>query len=491
MGKQLSGGEQQMLSIGRALMTNPQLMILDEATEGLAPLIVAEIWRVVGAIRATGISTLIVDRNYREVLAHTDRAVVLEKGVVVMVRRRPASLARQRRAGVVPRPLAQRRAGPSAPPRALRPHGPRNGIMARRGRCRPGGRPRDLPSRRSLRPPAGQGAARHARAAGRRSAAARRPLRRVPLRPAPAGRLLRPGDGQKLDVSKGLGLPRVLGHEIAGTVVATGPDARGVAYGDRRVVYPWLGCGECSTCSAGRQHLCSYPQAIGVHRDGGFADHVLVRSADVLVDHGRVPAAQACTYACAGVTAYSALRKVAPLAAGDTLLVIGAGGVGLSAVRLARRLLPGATVRVAEVDAAKWDLAREAGADDVIDPRAEGGVRALVKATRGGVAAAIDFVGSGDSFTFGHGALRKGGKLVCVGLMGGAATVTPVMLAMRAVTVQGSYVGSLDELRELFALADEQPLPDLPIVERPLADADAALSDLRAGRVRGRIVLVA
>ena len=82
-GQQLSGGEQQMLSIGRALMTNPSLLILDEATEGLAPLIVAEIWRVVGAIRATGISTLIVDRNYRAVLAHTDQAVVLEKGVVV------------------------------------------------------------------------------------------------------------------------------------------------------------------------------------------------------------------------------------------------------------------------------------------------------------------------------------------------------------------------------------------------------------------------
>jgi branched-chain amino acid transport system ATP-binding protein len=84
LGGQLSGGEQQMLSIGRALMTHPELIILDEATEGLAPLIVAEIWRVIGAIGESGIATLIVDRDYRKVLARSRRAVVLQKGSVVL-----------------------------------------------------------------------------------------------------------------------------------------------------------------------------------------------------------------------------------------------------------------------------------------------------------------------------------------------------------------------------------------------------------------------
>ena len=83
-GNQLSGGEQQMLAIGRALMTNPDLMILDEATEGLAPLVVAEIWRIIALIRSSGIASLIVDRNYRAVLEHSDRGVVLEKGRVVV-----------------------------------------------------------------------------------------------------------------------------------------------------------------------------------------------------------------------------------------------------------------------------------------------------------------------------------------------------------------------------------------------------------------------
>ena len=82
-GQQLSGGEQQMLTIGRALMTNPDVLILDEATEGLAPLIARDIWRICALIRDTGISSVIVDKNYKHVTQITDRNVILVKGEVV------------------------------------------------------------------------------------------------------------------------------------------------------------------------------------------------------------------------------------------------------------------------------------------------------------------------------------------------------------------------------------------------------------------------
>jgi branched-chain amino acid transport system ATP-binding protein len=82
-GQQLSGGEQQMLSIGRALMTNPSLLILDEATEGLAPLVAREIWRIISAIRQSGIAAVIVDKNFAAVSAVTNRNVILVKGRVV------------------------------------------------------------------------------------------------------------------------------------------------------------------------------------------------------------------------------------------------------------------------------------------------------------------------------------------------------------------------------------------------------------------------
>lgn len=295
------------------------------------------------------------------------------------------------------------------------------------------------------------------------------------------------GHGQKLDLSRGVAPPRVLGHEIAGTVVAVGPEATGVAVGDRRVVYPWIGCGTCSLCHAGHEELCSAPRALGLNRDGGFADHVLVPHARYLFAFDPLPEAEASTCACSGLTAYGALKKCAPLGAGDTLLIIGAGGVGLSAVRMAAAAL-GVKPVVAEIDRSKWDLARQAGATDCLHPGDAAASKAFMKAT-GGAAAVIDFVGAAATFGFGLQALRKGGKLVCVGLFGGAAQVMPAMLPLRAVTITGSYVGSLAEMAEMMALLRQGGLPAMPVTTRPLAQVNEALAELRSGSVRGRAVL--
>ena len=299
------------------------------------------------------------------------------------------------------------------------------------------------------------------------------------------------GHGAKIDLARSVAPPRTLGHEIAGTVVALGPDvtpAHHLAVGDQRVVYPWIGCGTCGLCRAGDEHLCNAGHALGVQRDGGFADHVIVPDAKYLLAFDPLPDDQACTYACSGLTAWSALKKCAPLAPDEPLLIIGAGGVGLSGIRLAKELF-GAKPIVAEIDRSKWDLAFEAGAANVIDPSADGAGKALLKATGGGVAAAIDFVGAGASFAFGFNALRKAGRLVCVGLFGGAAPVSPALLAMKALRISGSYVGSLAEMHELMAIARRGTLPHLPLTTRPLSEASAAMADLKAGQVRGRIIL--
>ena len=297
------------------------------------------------------------------------------------------------------------------------------------------------------------------------------------------------GGGNKIDVARVVNPPRTLGHEIAGTVVAVGPSAQGAQVGDRRVVYPWIGCGQCAVCSAGNEHLCGAPRVLGIQRDGGFADHVVVPDAKYLLDYGSLREEQACTYACSGLTAFGALKKAAPLDCGDTLLIIGAGGVGLAGIRLGRELYPNTRITVAELDSSKWTLARDAGADEVLDPSADGTAKTLMKSTQGGFTAAIDFVGAGSSFAFGFSTLRRGGRLICVGLFGGSTSIAPAMVAMRAVQVFGSYVGSLAEMHELMAIARSGRLPDLPVTVLPLDAANRTLDDLRAGRVQGRTVL--
>ncbi len=295
------------------------------------------------------------------------------------------------------------------------------------------------------------------------------------------------GTGRNLDLVRSVNAPRILGHEIAGEVVELGAGAVGPKVGDKVVVFPWIGCGQCAVCQAGDEHLCSAaPRQMGIQLDGGFSQYAFVPDAKYVLPAGNLPLEQAAPYACSGLTAFAALKKLAPFPAGEKLLVIGAGGVGLSGVRFAKQVL-GVSPIVADVDQAKWPLAMEAGASECVDPKDPAAMKALMKA--GGVHGAVDFVGTGESFAFGFAALKKGGKLVSVGLFGGATQITPALLVFKQVTVQGSMVGSLAELGELLALANTGALPPLPVRPMPLDAVNDVLAQLHAGKFPGRAVL--
>ena len=200
------------------------------------------------------------------------------------------------------------------------------------------------------------------------------------------------GQGQKLDLAPAVKLPRILGHEIAGVVEELGPDATGVRVGDRRAVYAWGGCGSCAQCRAGQENLCAKPRNLSVHADGGFSNYVVVEHPRYLVEYEPLPAPFAATLGCSGLTAFSALKKAAPVEAEHPLLIIGAGGLGLAAVSLCHALY-GIGPIVADIDAAKRQAALEAGASAVIDP-ADPDARKSLLANTGGMFSAIDFVGA-------------------------------------------------------------------------------------------------
>lgn len=297
------------------------------------------------------------------------------------------------------------------------------------------------------------------------------------------------GGGQRLKLlDRGIKLPLTMGHENVGEVVAVGPDAKGVKAGDRRLIHPWMGCGECIVCKRGEENLCVKPCSVGIHRSGGFATHVLVPHTRYLFDIAGIPPERAAPLACSGVTAYSALNKVKDTLGQEPVVMIGAGGVGLMALALHRKM-GGKSAIVVDIDPAKREAAKAAGASHVIDGKAPDALDQIRALTGGGAWAVIDFVGAGTTVKLGVDAAIKGGKVIVVGLFGGDVVVPTPFFPIKALTIQGSYVGSLNEIAELLDLVKRTGAPDVPIATRPLDQVNAALNDLRDGRVVGRVVI--
>ena len=297
--------------------------------------------------------------------------------------------------------------------------------------------------------------------------------------------------GGEAKMPLGLPLPHTLGHEVAGEVIAVGPDADPALIGQHRALYSWIGCGACAACVRGEENYCNAPRNLGCSAGvgGGYASHAMVPHPRYLLDYGKTPPALAATYMCSGLTAYGALKKVPALGPKDEVLIVGAGGLGMMAIQFAKELF-GKAPLVADIDAGRLQAAMGAGAKAVYNTTEAGALKQLMADTEGGTVAAIDFVGSDSSFGFASQTVRRGGKVIVVGLFGGGMSMPLAMFPIRAFTVGGSYVGSLAEAEAMMELVRAGKVDPIPVKEVPLSSANQVLEDLKAGKVIGRVVLV-
>ena len=297
------------------------------------------------------------------------------------------------------------------------------------------------------------------------------------------------GGGKRLLMSdRGMTRPATLGHEPYGTVIAAGPEAGDVPIGADRLVYPWTGCGICTRCLEGLDNYCMAPRMIGIQRRGGYADHLLVPHPRYLIDASGIDPAWAATLSCSGLSTYSAVSKLNPIPREEWVAVIGVGGLGLTAIGMLRAMGHERIIAV-DVDAAKLNAAEVAGAAATIDSRDVEVAKKLQQIACGPIYGAIDLVGNTDTASFALGALRKGGRLILVGLYGGEIPLSLVATIQRALTIQGSHLGSVAELKQVVVLARESKIKPIPFQKRPLSEVSRTLDELKAGAILGRVVV--
>jgi alcohol dehydrogenase len=296
------------------------------------------------------------------------------------------------------------------------------------------------------------------------------------------------GGGKRLDTTRGMTLPFTLGHEIAGIVEEVGPDAAKDLIGKRKAVFPWIGCGQCRDCKNEDENLCIRNRFLGVSLDGGFASHVLVPDAKYLLDFDPVPVDMAATLMCSGITAYGALKRLVDRRRQRNLLLIGLGGVGMMGLSLAQAMFK-QPITVADLSAEARAAALKNGAAVAYDPSEPDIAKRILKETDGGFENIVDFAGNDKSMAFAVAVVARGGKIAVSGLMGGNFSLPMVQWIYKRMTIEGFMTGTLEEGRELMALAQAGKIKPTPMKEEPMGDVQTWIDQLRAGKVVGRIML--
>ena len=180
------------------------------------------------------------------------------------------------------------------------------------------------------------------------------------------------------------------------------------------------------------------------------------------------------------------MKKIPLTSKDDWIIIIGAGGVGINGILLSPAV-HNAKILVIDNDPEKRKKALEAGASEAFAPDEETEIRNKIGI---GSAAAIDFVGRPETTDFGLSLVKKGGMVIVVGLYGGSLKLSLPLVPMRSMTLRGSYVGELRELKELVNIIKSGKIKLIPVKKQGLETANQAMSDLRSGKVNGRIVLI-
>jgi alcohol dehydrogenase, propanol-preferring len=292
---------------------------------------------------------------------------------------------------------------------------------------------------------------------------------------------------------RGVKFPLIPGHEISGTIEEVGNSVNNFNVGDKVLVYPWLGEGNCPACLSGEQNLCDNPKTLGIYQNGGYAQYVLIPDSKFLIKLVQLEFDSASSLACSGLTAYNAVKKAKPIPGLEdrhNIVIVGAGGLGLMAVQVAKAIFK-SRITVIDVNDQKLAEARKLGADNIINTKEKQDVVKEVKdLTNGsGTDVVIDFVNNNITSINSFNMLRKRGKVIMVGLFGGSMELNLPMIPLRGYTLTGAYTGTFQDLTELVKLASDGKVRTVLDRTFALDQVNEALHDLKNGKIIGRAII--
>ena len=296
------------------------------------------------------------------------------------------------------------------------------------------------------------------------------------------------GDGFMKVTDRGVKFPITPGHEVVGTVEDIGDLVQGVNIGDMVLVYPWIGCENCSTCFNGDTNLCESPKSLGLFQNGGYAESLLVPDYKFLAKIDGLDPDAAASLACSGLTAFTAIKK-ALTNKPKNILIVGAGGLGLMGVQLAKALTK-SNIICADLDDKKLDSAKELGATHVVNTKDSDAIKKIMLICNDkGVDSIVDFVNAPPTVKMSLSIIRKRGNIVLVGLFGGSVELPLVSVPLKAITIQGAYTGNYNDMVELIKLAQNGVINPIVSKHYTLDETNTALEDLKNRRIIGRAVI--